>query len=815
MSINSYDPNTGKLTRINKASNTPYTNTTSGLSATTVQAAIDEVNSSLESETSARQSAVNMLQSNLSTEISARTSEDALINTRIDQIVAPTGEAPNPAEITDARIGADGVTYSTLGNAIREQNINMSDAINNCSFIENGLIDVVLDLEQGAISVSGRKTDTTDSNYSKRVRSKSYIPAVPYTYFAIKTGSTYEFRIMQYDSKFHFLSMSDWTHGNISVGIDANNSYSYFLLLFRNRNNTSTVITPADVKAEVSIELLMHNGLNYEKHLGPSSSEDHITLSDYRKKGYYAISSTKYGMAFSEFVTDAPNDLPAVPIANMSFVYLFVYATKIRTCLQELHIGTVIYTREISWGTDGNITEISNWKSPFNIISDEIQKQTINDLKINIGLGVDSKGKSVNLGNNYARTDLLPINFYLYNNVNTTSDDYEFKVLHYNGNHMDERDYSDSSSWRSSSFLRSPYVVIMFRRKDLAAFSGVDEIKNAYRVTIYRDHIKENIFGYDANIFEGLNIAIMGDSISTNGNTGGEDVNVSEMTITQDDVGVQLSAYPTYYDVQNGLSLGGHVFTSSEIGTEVTFTPIAADVGKKIGLPNNYNPNSTTVWWEVMRETMHFNPIPVCWSGSSITSHEDGDVQRKTSYAWHDAQIRKCGIRTPGSMNRTAPDAIIIYRGTNDFSHTPYTILSDGYFDNIDWQYPVNDVVDGGYGFKEGLCLTIKKLRDAYPSAKIFLCTLNVFKRINYAHYPTNNGINSLPQYNNAIREVADFMGCGIIEFDKDGITFENCYSGGYIIDSQTIPTHPSDKGHRVMGLKAIADMKAQYSLMT
>lgn len=165
-------------------------------------------------------------------------------------------------------------------------------------------------------------------------------------------------------------------------------------------------------------------------------------------------------------------------------------------------------------------------------------------------------------------------------------------------------------------------------------------------------------------------------------------------------------------------------------------------------------------------------------------------------------------------MTRTAPDVIIIYRGTNDFSHSPYAKLTSGYFDDYDWQYPSDDTVTGGYGYKEGLCLTIKKLRAAYPSAKIFLCTLNVFKRVNYSHFPTNNGINSLPQFNAAIHEVADFMGCGVINFDKDGITFENCYSEGYITDSATTPTHPSDKGHKVMGNKAIADMRSQYGAM-
>ena len=260
--------------------------------------------------------------------------------------------------------------------------------------------------------------------------------------------------------------------------------------------------------------------------------------------------------------------------------------------------------------------------------------------------------------------------------------------------------------------------------------------------------------------------------------------------ITEADVGVSLSAYLTYYDVNAGLRLGGHTFTSDEIGTEVTFTPTSDDVGKVIGLPLNYNANTVTTWWEVARKELGFRPIPVCWSGASVTSHEAGTSTRKTAHAWHEAQIRKCGIRRPGSMDRIAPDVIILYRGTNDFSHSPYTLLTEDYFKGPNWEYPTTDAVPGGYGFLEGLSMTIGGLREAYPNARIILCTLNSFKRVGYSHFPMNNGINSLPEYNNAIRAAADFFGCGLIELDKCGITFENCYSEGYIVDSASIPTH-------------------------
>ena len=121
---------------------------------------------------------------------------------------------------------------------------------------------------------------------------------------------------------------------------------------------------------------------------------------------------------------------------------------------------------------------------------------------------------------------------------------------------------------------------------------------------------------------------------------------------------------------------------------------------------------------------------------------------------------------------------------------------------------PADDTVTGGYGFKEAYALLIKKIRTAYPDTLIICCTLNVFKRVNYSAFPTNNGTNTLPEFNNAIREVADMMGCLVIEFDKDGITFENCYSSGYITDSSTNSTHPNTKGHYIMAKKAIADVR-------
>lgn len=90
----------------------------------------------LNSETQTRTSEIDTLTSNLNSEIQTRTSEANTLKSRVDQIIAPTGEAPNPSEITDARVGADGKTYDSLGNAIRGQVTNLKSTLSFVTGIE-------------------------------------------------------------------------------------------------------------------------------------------------------------------------------------------------------------------------------------------------------------------------------------------------------------------------------------------------------------------------------------------------------------------------------------------------------------------------------------------------------------------------------------------------------------------------------------------------------------------------------------------------------------------------------------------------------
>lgn len=94
-----------------------------------LQSGLATTNANLTSEANTRASADATLQSNISAEASTRSTQDAVLQAEIDQLIAPTGEAPSAAEVQNARIGVDGTTYDTLGNAIRGQVGDLKNAL--------------------------------------------------------------------------------------------------------------------------------------------------------------------------------------------------------------------------------------------------------------------------------------------------------------------------------------------------------------------------------------------------------------------------------------------------------------------------------------------------------------------------------------------------------------------------------------------------------------------------------------------------------------------------------------------------------------
>lgn len=327
----------------------------------------------------------------------------------------------------------------------------------------------------------------------------------------------------------------------------------------------------------------------------------------------------------------------------------------------------------------------------------------------------------------------------------------------------------------------------------------------------------------------GKKISIIGDSISAFGTetqTRTQGYNAPYWIVKTVDVGNQIQSYVTWLDVYNTINagssltnktIGGVTLTPAMIGTLQTFTPVAGDIGKEIGVARWASAYTTKPWWQVVIDK---TGATLCnnasWSGSRICEIPEGNDRHDAfvmSEAYSDYTVGRLRNRDDEG-NFIIPDIILISRGANDLMGVDPEGGSQGESSVEDLTTPNLLTWDENnfntHNFTEAYMHTILKLRRTYPDVYIVLCTLNVFKRSTTTKWPTNNGTYSIPDYNNKIREIANIMGCGLIEFDKDGITYENCYPD-FISDSATAPIHPNTNGHRVMGEKAVTDIKYKF----
>lgn len=310
------------------------------------------------------------------------------------------------------------------------------------------------------------------------------------------------------------------------------------------------------------------------------------------------------------------------------------------------------------------------------------------------------------------------------------------------------------------------------------------------------------------NPYRGLTYSVMGDSIGTD-----FEADTPLYTITEGDVGKPLTSWVTWFDFNNSRedepsgtvkTIGGVAITEDMVGTQQTFVPGPSDVGKTLGTPRfSYNGMVGNMpWYRLVGEElgMVFD-ASATWNGNSYCAHEDDNV-RKIGYGWHPLQIARLADRD-AEGKRIAPDVVFLCRGTNDATHTPFARITS--FGQGNDEIPENDMVYGTeYGFKEALALTVSSIQQTYPEAKIFLCTLTPFHRLGDHTFPMSNTYHTMQEYNQAIKEVAEYMGCSVIDFSKCW-TFYNCVSGGYVSPGDY--THPVQKGHEAMCRQAIRDM--------
>jgi lysophospholipase L1-like esterase len=154
------------------------------------------------------------------------------LQSQINQIIAPSGEAPSAAEVQNARIGADGVTYDSLGDAIRNNDNTIKANLNaNREALDNGYLLYPDYFVRGNITNNG-----SESNLSYRIKSTNKISFDKQTTYKIKNG--FEVKKIIWDASTGTLQPSDTWYTD-SIVFNTGNLYK--LVIKRTTENISEV----------------------------------------------------------------------------------------------------------------------------------------------------------------------------------------------------------------------------------------------------------------------------------------------------------------------------------------------------------------------------------------------------------------------------------------------------------------------------------------------------------------------------------------------------------------------------------------------
>ena len=187
-----------------------------------------------------------------------------------------------------------------------------------------------------------------------------------------------------------------------------------------------------------------------------------------------------------------------------------------------------------------------------------------------------------------------------------------------------------------------------------------------------------------------------------------------------------------------------------------------------------------TYWKKLIDRTGMNLLVNNSWSGSHCAGSGGSSVVSQTNDRCH--QLHKT---IDGTV--VNPDYILINIGTNDFDHD----YEMGTWNGRGVLFPANPTTTSPNTFREAYAVMLYRLRQYYPLAKVFCCTIPCGNNEGGEGLNEINGTGyTLSEWNDAIREVATAFGVKVIEMATAGMdyyTLATLYGDGRV--------HPSEAG--------------------